>query len=474
MADPIKHVVALILENHSFDQMLGALKAVYPELEGVDPKNPGWNEDKSGKRFEQAETRESQMLHDPFHEHVDVAEQLSDGNKGFIKNFEKHYSGSSDKEKAAIMGYYPLDFLPALHPLARSFRICDHWFSSLPGPTWPNRMFALSGTSMGSTRMPEAGDTEVAMVGNQTQETIFDRLSEAGRRWNIFFYDFPSSLLLQNLRKPERSKNYAKIDAFFEAARGREADFPDFALIEPKYYGLDQNDDHPPHNVMKAQKLTADVYNAIRANGELWRSTLLVVFYDEHGGFFDHVVPGPADPPDGHHEEYDFTQYGVRVPALLISPWVRPGVEKTLFDHTSLLRYLIDKWNLKPLTVRSSKANSIIQNSWLDAPLAEDKCPRFLRVPYSDLIPAHPEWELGDVSVHHTALDALASNLEDRAEAGLAEKAMLLSLRLQAKVGNWMAGVGRALAQKSVDHQAARVEAAVRKALPGIDQWGKG
>src|SRR5258708_7372071 len=251
MNDPIKHVVVLLLENHSFDQMLGALRLVHPELDGVDAGSVQWNLDASGNTILQSEFRETQMLHDPMHESVDVQEQLEGTNGGFVRNFERHYPSSTAMERQAILGYYPLDFLPALHPLARSFRVCDRWFSSLPGPTWPNRMFALSGTSMGSVKMP-AGLHDLAMTNNQTQDTIFDRLSQVGTSWKVFYYDFPCSLLLRHQREPDRARNYAKMDEFFRTSAGAEAQFPSFALIEPKYDGLDQNDDHPPHNVMKA------------------------------------------------------------------------------------------------------------------------------------------------------------------------------------------------------------------------------
>src|SRR5262249_48321692 len=147
-------------------------------------------------------------------------------------------------------------------------------------------------------------------------------------------------------------------DDFFENARN-EHDFPDFVFIEPKYFGADENDDHPPHNIMKGEKLIADIYNALRSNPDLWNSTLFVVYFDEHGGFYDHVVPPAAVAPDDHQCEYTFDQLGVRVPALLISPWVSRGVEHTQFDHTSLLKYLTDKWNLGPLGRRTAAASSI-------------------------------------------------------------------------------------------------------------------
>src|SRR5262249_4288650 len=129
---------------------------------------------------------------------------------------------------------------------------------------------------------------------------------------------------------------------------------------EPNYMKGEQNDDHPPHSAMRAQRLLGQVYNAIRANDNLWNATLLVVVYDEHGGFFDQKEPPAAVPPDDHQEQYEFNLYGVRVPALLVTPWVGKGVFSEELDHTSLLRFLIDRWGLAELTDRVRAAKSIV------------------------------------------------------------------------------------------------------------------
>jgi phospholipase C len=106
------------------------------------------------------------------------------------------------------------------------------------------------------------------------------------------------------------------------------------------------------------QQLIANVYNALRRNERLFNSTLFLLLYDEHGGFYDHVVPPAAVPPDEFDFEYDFKRLGVRIPAILISPWVDHAVLSTPFDHTSLLKYLMDKWGLRPLGARTANANS--------------------------------------------------------------------------------------------------------------------
>jgi phospholipase C len=465
--DPIKHVILLMLENHSFDQMLGDLKRIYPEMDGVDPNNLKSNPNGKGNVILQSEMRETQMIHDPLHETADVLEQLKDGNQGFVTNFLKNFPTASQKEQKAIMGYYPLDFLPALHSLARNYTICDRWFSSLPGPTWPNRFFALTGTTRGMVKMPE-GRQDLQMVENQTQDTIFDRLEERGKTWNIFYYDFPSSVILTRQREAGKRDKYKTIDQFFLACRPDSASsLPEFCLIEPKYFGLDQNDDHPPHNVMKSQKLVADVYNAVRSNDNLWMSSLLVICYDEHGGFYDHVVPPPALPPDEYTTEYTFDQLGVRVPALIVSPWVKKGVENTTFDHASLLKYLVEKWNLAPLGNRVGAANSL--GSAIQSEMRKNCIPTSIRVPFTSLLPAHPEWELTEPTKHHVAITAFLEDAASHMDGMGIEEEGLRAFgwfeRRKAWLGRVLIKVGRYLSVTPLNKQSVSVKEVTQRLL---------
>src|SRR5262249_6189815 len=159
----------------------------------------------------------------------------------------------SGPERQYIMGYYGLGFLPALHALARDFTICDHWFASVPGPTWANRFFVLSGTSLGRVKMPE--DLKHLNLHRYDQPTLFDRLNDQNITCNSYSPDSPVSWTLPHQLDPHNAARYFPIEDFFADARGAEADFPQFCFIEPRYSGVDQNDDHPPHDVMKAQKL---------------------------------------------------------------------------------------------------------------------------------------------------------------------------------------------------------------------------
>jgi phospholipase C len=152
--------------------------------------------------------------------------------------------------------------------------------------------------------------------------------------------------------------HYHRMQQFYTDVAGSETAFPQYTFIEPTYFGQLQDDQHPPSDIMRGELLLANVYNALVANAELWKKSLLVVLYDEHGGFFDHVNPPQAVAPDANTKEFSFTQYGVRVPAILISPWIKPGVAHDIFDHTSILKYVTDKWGLGPLGDRVAAAKS--------------------------------------------------------------------------------------------------------------------
>ena len=152
--DPIRHVIMLIMENRSFDHMMGGMAGVLPGLDGVDPQHPHVNFDPAGQAYYQAPSQLTQTASDPKHEHADVVIQLQNQNSGFVLDFAQQYPASTVQDRQQIMAYFPADFLPGLHSLAHDFTVCDRWYSSVPGPTWPNRFFALSGTSLGRILMP--------------------------------------------------------------------------------------------------------------------------------------------------------------------------------------------------------------------------------------------------------------------------------------------------------------------------------
>jgi len=241
------------------------------------------------------------------------------------------------------------------------------------------------------------------------QPTVFDRLNEKGIDWRVYFGDTPLSFLFVHQWSPENAARHHHMMAFFQDAAGDADKFPPFAFIEPAYLQPGANDAHPPHDIMESDVLVASVYNAVRANDALWQSTLLIVLFDEHGGFYDHVSPPPAIPPDHHDEEYTFDRYGVRVPALLISPYVDNGICPGLFDHTSLLKYLQEKWGLGDLGARAANANSIKSALRLDQPPRADVP---ARVASSTVSSGAAMLQVDALNEHQSAIIAMSQTLE--------------------------------------------------------------
>jgi phospholipase C len=413
--DGVRHVIVLVLENRSFDHMLGACQAVKSEIDGVPPEAAPRTNQFAGQTYEQEDGAVRVLVEDPRHETPHVLVQLKpdaggNPNSGFVEDYATAYPMLKDDARHEVMRYHARGTLPALHTLAENFTVCDRWFSSVPGPTWTNRLFLMSGTSLGRVTMP--GGLMDLNLHWYDQPTIFDRLNERSREWVVYHGDTPLSLLLTHQWEPENAGRYKQMRDFFtDVADPREGNFPAFAFIEPAYLEPGANDDHPSHDVLAGEALIASVYNALRANEALWNTTLLVILFDEHGGFYDHVATPAAIPPDHHQEEYTFDRLGVRVPALLVSPFAANAVFKQQLDHTSLLRYLIDKWLLGPLGERTAHAGSFADA--LHGPARADTPLSIAAVP-AQLAPAAPppRQPLND---HQTALVALSHALESMA-----------------------------------------------------------
>jgi phospholipase C len=396
---PIKHIVLLMLENRSFDQMLGCM----PGVDGVSYENA--NEDSEGNRYHQQSNAQNILPIDPPHSLRSVLAQLNAGEpfsdpkmpidfmkwletghhtmaslisvvqeawrrfrdryfamarpmSGFVKQFATTYPERSHEERQQIMSYFARGRLPALHALAEHFTICDRWFSSVPGPTWANRLFLHSGTSAGTTWMPH-GPPQSVLPYMFNQRTIYDELAEHKFSWRVYFHDFPQVLALANMRKPQSRPHIVSIEQWEDDLRNSAMSFPFFSFIEPAYFDFNVpgNDDHPPHDTQEAQNLISQVYNTLRKSA-IWDHSLLIITYDEHGGFYDHVTPDSVIAPDDLQDEYNFNQYGVRVPALLVSPYASKSVYKETLDHTSIGAYLVEQFGISPLGARMADAKS--------------------------------------------------------------------------------------------------------------------
>ncbi len=351
---PIDHIVVLMMENNGFDRMLGWMGAADRGVDGVNPAKPLSNPDRvDGGDIFQSETRTRNIQRDPLHYLANSLAQLDGGtNQGFVTDYVRTYPSSTPEERREIMAWYPRGFLPALHTLAEHGVVFDRWFASMPGPTWMNRLFAHTGTSLG--HVAEPGSLFNPNLHIYNERTLYDELTDAGIDWQIYFGDVPQSLVLTHQWR--HLGNYRAFKHW--EADVKAGNLPAYSFIEPTYFGPHQNDQHPPHDVMRGDALIAAVYNPLRANKALFERTLLIVLYDEHGGFFDHVVPPNTIPPDDHTQHYAFNKLGFRVPAIFVSPMLDPGVAHEVYDHTSLLKMAAGKWpRVTPLGRRAQAAN---------------------------------------------------------------------------------------------------------------------
>jgi phospholipase C len=464
--DPIKHVVVLMLENRSFDHMLGAMAKVNPAIDGIKTTGKArTNTAPDGKVYTQGPGAANvlEAAQDPTHDHENVMEQIGTAAApmtGFVADFLKKYPKASPEQTVQIMSYFDVDqadpsrdSLPALHTLARNFAVCDAWYSSMPGPTWQNRFFVHSGTTLGHTDMPSMREPWKFRV--YYQPTVYDAMSDANIRWKIYHEGIPQTIVMTRLLTRFLTKRgYADMEDFYTDAAGDASSFPEYSFIEPHYFGKNENDQHPPADVMRGEKLIADVYNAIRANDALWKSTLLIVTYDEHGGFYDHVYPPATVAPDNYTSEWSFDQLGVRVPAILVSPWVEKGVVKTTLEHTSILRYVCEKWSLPPLGQRMQAGAGALRTNTFAAELSK------LPVPREDT-PAQIK-----VQLPKAAVKAIEPPIEGSREALLA---YVQTLPSPVPAGRGVKAATKAKGRKAMGSPAAAASLNVEDALAKLD-----
>jgi phospholipase C len=392
----IEHIVVLMLENRSLDHMLGFL---YAGSGNVSPSGQPFdgltglqsNPDQAGQpvsvyRIDPAGADVYFMPGaNPGEGYANTNLQLFGENtppdpaiatsRGFVTNFATTLVGTDAHEPVVagtvatdIMGMFTPDLLPILSGLARGYAVCDRWFSSVPTMTIPNRAFLHAGTSL--------GHMDDASVTLDTQ-SIFGLLSQHGLNWSIYGYDLPPLTRLDfSDTKTAAESHFGLFKDFQAAAAG--GSLPPYVFLEPSW-GSSGNSQHPNYDVALGEQLIHDVYYAVR-NSPAWDQTLLIVTYDEHGGCYDHVPPPiEAVPPDKSAGQFgfDFTRFGVRVPAVLISPLVAAGtVFRTAgavpLDHTSVLKTIETRWQLPSLTARDAAAPDLGDVLTLARPRTDD------------------------------------------------------------------------------------------------------
>jgi phospholipase C len=376
-----------MLENRSFDCMLGWLYRDRPDFDGLtgQESNPWHCDDGTVEHIQVWNDGticpEAACIPDPDPGELfdDIDMQIHglhpDGTprmNGFVDNYVRQPAAGGVRPQARdIMHCFTPEQLPVLSLLARSFGVSDRWFSSAPCETWPNRLFAHTGSGGG-----QVNNGSIPMPFRMP--SVFRRMGARGHSWRVYFHDMPQTAGLVDLwtRIPRHFRFFAPEFAA-DAARGC---LPNYSFIEPRYFTnrllrCIPNDAHPPHNVAYAEQLVADVYNAVRG-GPGWEQTLLVVTFDEHGGCYDHVPP-PAAVPTGRSNRagFAFDRYGPRVPAVIVSPYVpagsviRPPEGGPPFDHTSIIATLDALFDLgPPLSKRAAQAPTLLSALQLAQP----------------------------------------------------------------------------------------------------------
>ena len=377
--EPIKHIVVLMLENRSFDNILGEtfepgvtrINKFYPPHEHLLPiPIPGFTiggrnllsasipTPDPGEFFQFMNQQIFGLLKPP---PVNTPSQTEFGPLGEMGGFVQNYLQvltDHDYPKLllpTIMHQYTEKQLPVTTALGKAFGVADTYHASAPCQTMPNRCFAEMGTALGFVNNDSYDGSYDNSHSNAPyfSTTIFNQINQtAGVDWNVYFGDFPLTLWMADTWPDLFQEKFHFFDKFQEHVDCNS--LPSYSWIEPAYQ-LFPTDNHPPHDINLGEYLLQEVYNTLRGNQEIWEQTLLIVTYDEHGGCYDHVLP-PGAEPDGDNPIFAFDRYGVRVPTLLISPYIQCGTVGTpgyepgtgpTYDHTSILATVRNCFDVK-------------------------------------------------------------------------------------------------------------------------------
>jgi len=333
----IDTIVVVCMENRSFDHYFGSAAFLEGwQIDGLTGNET--NPDLDGNDVQVFHLTNYQPA-DPPHGWDSVHAQW---NAGFMDGFVREHQMVNPDSYTEVMGYHTREDLPALYGLAESYTLCDRWFCSVLGATWPNRFFLHCASSGGQQEnLPEIGLTK-----------IWDVLEEAGVSGTNYYSDV--AWVWGAFANPLASYTDS-IDEFFTAAA--EGSLPQFVIIDPNFGLLGAaggNDDHPDHDITMGQVFLQSVYQAL-AESPQWDRCLLVITYDEHGGFYDHAqtLQTMDDMPQ-------FEQLGVRVPSVVIGPYVRRGcVNSTKLEHVSIIKTATVRHGLPSINVRVDDANDL-------------------------------------------------------------------------------------------------------------------
>lgn len=405
----IEHVVVLCLENRSFDHLLGYLPHPDSSYNGLLSGGPHQNPRSNGDMVRATPDATKVLPYGPDHSHDAVMMQLANPtggdsqptHQGFVRSYELKAAGRSPTKKVGVldrllalvrppkapsaaaaargplvMRCQPPENVPVLSTLALEFAVCDNWYCSVPGETWANRNYLHAANSDGETNIS---------VRPYLNPTIFERLEEHGQDWRIYHDEVPQILAFPRVwDTPVRHAKWFPFEEF--AFHVEQGDLPAYSFLEPNHMAppapIDElqtrgansgrsDSQHPENNLVndaaydtfvpsidldfdRAERLIASVYESLRKNPDLFATTVLVITYDEHGGFYDHAPAGERVEDPGHLPQsfldrllrlltrssatsFDFTRVGVRVPTVIVSPLIPRGtVGHDFLEHSSV------------------------------------------------------------------------------------------------------------------------------------------
>lgn len=415
--DSFENVVVLMLENRSFDNLLGFLYEdgvpegkTFEGLQGKSISNPVPDRAADFKTSKTVEAKKAESYHQPYpdpgeeyqHVNTQIYNTLDPDNIGvnhskmkppynipqpitglpLMTGFVTDYintlqaldgTAPTKKKYAQIMQCFTPKQIPVLSTLAKEFAVFDHWFCSVPSQTWCNRAFWHAATSGGEiiNAVGEGGDI-ISSTKNfiewrekvWSKPTFFDRLKDKNKSYTIYADLFPLTCVVNGIKYLKNTK--LSFNNFLKDAK--DGKLPNYSFIEPKFFGQ-HNDQHPSAEhkptrdgtVLLGEKLIWDVYNAVK-NSPQKDETLLIITHDEHGGCFDHVSPPPAVPPRKDMVGdlgFPFDRLGIRVPMVMVSSFIEKNtIVNDVHDHTSFIKTMSEKWGFESLTNRDKNANS--------------------------------------------------------------------------------------------------------------------
>jgi phospholipase C len=429
MLENIKTIVLLMFENRSFDHMLGHLSfdkintkvnglrsplSQYEDQNGTETYNPF--------RFKADVKLSKDLPHEMDWVKLQMDKSAANGQfqmDGFVKAY-RGFTGAPPDPKPDPMGFFSAAQIPVSSFLASEYCVCDNWFAPIPTSTQPNRTMAFCGDSAIDITKLQL----IPATGN-----IFDWLKAAGiDRWRVYHDGLSFFTLYSELWHWVLGDHFRDSESLYSDFKTEpDASFPELILVEPSYQdsphlGSDQpNDNHPPLAVGFGEEFLRRTYEAVTCNPDRWGNTLMIVYYDEHGGFYDHVQPPAIGYKITGGAGTQFESLGVRIPGILISPWVaKNSVSHLLFDHTSVLQLLAEKFTPGVPYSATVKNRTDLGIQSISAALAAapdvaapdpPSAPIFAKTFLGDNIAVAPQGAMGQ-AFEKAALDMLAANFD--------------------------------------------------------------